>query len=132
MVSEKEEMIQQAFERADQAIKSAGMNIENNWLTDAENRIYYAIFYSVVALAYFDGFETSKHSELMGWFNKKYIYQEKVFEEKLFKIYKSIYKNRMMFDYDFKQTPLKEIINQDFADAKYFIQTIKSYIDNNQ
>jgi hypothetical protein len=70
MQPDKIEMIKYSLEKAEQAIASAKINIKSEFLSDAPNRIYYAAFYSVLALGYLDDFVTSKHSQLMGWFNK--------------------------------------------------------------
>ena len=70
MTLHKEDLINIAVEKSNQAIKSAKDNIENNNLETAQNRIYYALFYIVTALAYKNDFITSKHSQLKGWFNK--------------------------------------------------------------
>lgn len=42
-------------------------------LSTALNRLYYAIFYAVAALAQKFNFITSKHSQLLGWFNREFI-----------------------------------------------------------
>ena len=39
----------------------------------AVNRIYYGMYYALTALALKNGFETSKHGQLIGWFNREYI-----------------------------------------------------------
>ena len=39
----------------------------------AVNRIYYGLYYAVTALAIKHRFETSKHLQLIGWFNKEFI-----------------------------------------------------------
>lgn len=39
----------------------------------AVNRIYYGMYYALTALALKHGFETSKHGQLIGWFNKEFI-----------------------------------------------------------
>jgi uncharacterized protein (UPF0332 family) len=83
------------LEKAKSALDDAEFNTENNRYNTALNRIYYSIFYSVMSLGYLDNFITSKHKQLMGWFNKKYIYEEKIFDENLSKIFKEAYENRM-------------------------------------
>ena len=47
--------------------------LEHDKLTLAVNQIYYAIFYMLSAVAIKGGFTTSKHKQLIGWFNKTYI-----------------------------------------------------------
>jgi uncharacterized protein (UPF0332 family) len=66
----KEDLINYRLKRAESTLEEAELAFKNNKLTLTENRIYYAIFYSVSALALRYDFETSKHSTLKGWFNK--------------------------------------------------------------
>ncbi len=73
VVEEKKLFITSFLKKSKEALEDARINLENVRLANALNRIYYAIFYSVVALGYRDNFITSKHKQLMGWFNKKFI-----------------------------------------------------------
>jgi len=117
-----------SLEKAEIALKSAELNLENNLLTEVQNRAYYSAFYIVLALAYLDGFSTGKHHKLMGWFNKKYIYQDKIFDKSLGKIYGRLLSNRVKFDYDVEKFPEKEKTIKDLEDAKFFVNEIKKYI----
>src|SRR4030067_1862090 len=97
---EKRIFIEKYLEKAQSALDDAEFNTGHNRYYTASNRIYYSIFYSVISLGYLDNFITSKHKQLMGWFNKKYVYEEKVFNENLMKIYKEAYENRAESDYE--------------------------------
>lgn len=123
-----ENLYKNAFEKAKEALITAEINIENDLLTSAQNRIYYAIFYAVTALAYKHDFITSKHGQLISWFNKKFVFEDKVFSKELFKIYKYNFENRQKADYDFTYSPLKDDVEQSLEDAKYFVEKIKEYL----
>ena len=56
--------------RAEETLEEVKLAIENGRFHLAANRIYYAAFYIVSALALSRGFKTSKHSQLLSWFNK--------------------------------------------------------------
>ena len=96
----------------------------------ALNRQYYAIFYAVMALGYRNGFSTAKHSQLMGWFNKKFIYQEKIFPVQMNKIYKDAFINRQEADYDLLTAAemTVEQIESSLNDCKYFIETVFEHL----
>ena len=79
------------IEKSDDALKFAVIAINENSVITALNRIYYAVFYTVSALAIKNDFRTAKHSALIGWFNKKFINEERVFDTKLLKIYRDIF-----------------------------------------
>lgn len=130
MQPDKETMIRLSLEKSQQALKSARLNIDNDLLTDSQNRIYYAIFYAVLALGYLDGFITGKHKELKGWFNRKYIYENKVFNHDLLKLYNRVYKDRMLYDYTVYEAPDKDKLEEDLKDTTSFINILTKYILN--
>lgn len=116
-----------SLEKADEALKASSDNVDLN-LNTAQNRAYYAIFYMVMALAYLDDFVTKSHHKLMGQFNKIYIYQKKVFDKSLTKIYKTLILDRESSDYDFTYDLTRETVLKNIEDAKTFIETVKPYI----
>jgi len=128
MQDDKKVLIINSLAKAKEALLNAQANIDIDMLAGAQNRIYYAIFYSVLALGYLEGFVTSKHSQLMGWFNKKFIHEDKVFEEEMFDIYKTTYKNRMIFDYTVTENPNREDVVSNFAEARIFVDKIENYV----
>ncbi len=130
MKQHKDLLIKNAFEKADEALISAKLNIDNNLLTAAQNRIYYAVFYSVVGLGYNEDFITSKHSQLLGWFNKKFIHENKIFNKNMFRIYKEAYENRTKSDYQFSWKPNKQDLLKDIQDVEIFVKTLKEHIYN--
>lgn len=123
-------LINNAVLKAEEALWDAETAINNDRLTNAQNRIYYAIFYITCGLGYLNNFVTSKHKELMGWFNKKFIYEDKIFDEELFKTYKIAFENRRQSDYDFTYSPVKEKIQSNLKDARCFVECLKTYIIN--
>ncbi|MEI7812430.1 MAG: HEPN domain-containing protein [Ignavibacteria bacterium] len=70
-------LINNCINKSREAVEDAEFNFNNERISTALNRIYYSVFYSVLALAYKDDFITSKHLQLKGWFNKKYIYMKR-------------------------------------------------------
>ena len=73
MAYDKQILIDHRIQRARETVDEARMALEHNRLTLAENRIYYAMFYMVEALALHYDFKTSKHLQLLGWFNKEFV-----------------------------------------------------------
>jgi uncharacterized protein (UPF0332 family) len=118
-------LIKHSIEKSERAIISAEAAISNNDLHTALNRIYYAIFYSVMALGYKYNFTTSKHARLLGWFNKKFIHEDKIFPNEMYQIYKQAYDNRQESDYD-----LLEIDNIDQEEARLSLSKAKIFFEN--
>ena len=65
----------------------------------AVNRIYYGMYYALTALALKNGFETSKHGQLIGWFNREYISTKRL-DPQFGKILRNAFQNRTKGDYD--------------------------------
>lgn len=122
-----EVLIRNSIEKSDNALLAAEKSFDFS-LSAVQNRIYYAVFYIVLALAYLDDFATGKHHQLMGWFNREYIYKNNIFDTKLKTIYRNLLANREKFDYDVSENPEKNQVEKDFGEAKFFVETVKKYI----
>lgn len=124
----KNELVKWYLEKSDIALNAAKDNIKLNHLDTAQNRIYYAIFYIVSTLAMMNGFATAKHKQLMGWFNKKFIYEDKIFDKNMFDIYKDAYLKRQKSDYEKMFYTTKEDVEELLDKAIVFTDTLKEYI----
>ncbi|MCX8124193.1 MAG: HEPN domain-containing protein [Spirochaetes bacterium] len=69
---ERNTIVKYRLKRSEETWKEAKFLFENNMLAASVNRIYYSMFYAVNALAIENGFQTGKHTRLIGWFNKKH------------------------------------------------------------
>lgn len=116
-----------SLEKANKTLEEAYKNLDIS-LSIAQSRAYYSIYFIVLALGYLDGLVSSKHHQLMGWFNKNYIYENKTFDSSLTKTYSRLIRNREFFDYSITEEPIKENVVEDIHDAKTFIDTVKPYI----
>jgi len=124
----KETFIKINIEKSNEALEVAQESIDKNRLTTALNRIYYAVFYTVNALAIKHDFTTAKHSKMMGWFNQKFIYENKIFDKELSKIYQNIFMFRQKGDYD-EEYPIDiERAKELLAEAKIFIEAVRKVI----
>ena len=124
----KDILIQRNIEKSDEALVVAQESLVNNRLTTALNRIYYAVFYTVSALAEKHDFKTAKHSKMMGWFNKKFIHEDKVFNKELSKIYDKIFQFRQRSDYNNEYPADIEKAKELLADAIVFIEAVRKTI----
>jgi uncharacterized protein (UPF0332 family) len=121
---DKEGLIKRTIIKSKQALLVARENIKNEHFEAALNRIYYAIFYIVTALAYKYDFRTSKHSQLKGWFNKKFIHEDKRLIPKLFETYEEAFLYRQKSDYDVLYDPDVKTAKTLISEAKVFINEI--------
>ena len=113
--------------RMDQAVDSIDVVdflIKSDKLMVAVNRIYYGLFYSVTALAINKGFETSKHAQLIGWFNKEFVAAKKT-DVKFGKILRNAFQNRTKGDYDAFVSFEKDEVLLMYKEMIEFINEIK-------
>jgi len=124
------ELIRYRLQQADEAIADVQLLIDNGRFRSAVNRIYYGLFYSLLSLGLKEGFESSKHSQLIGWFNKNFVYTGKI-DEKYGKIINKSFNRRTKSDYDTYVTYDKDEIIQMFTEMKKFITAIRNFIHLN-
>ncbi|OQX82292.1 MAG: hypothetical protein B6D64_00740 [Bacteroidetes bacterium 4484_276] len=123
-------LIQYRIEQANNTIETVLLLIENDKYNAAVNRIYYGMFYILLAIAVKTGFETSKHQQLIGWFNKTFI-KEDILPKRFGKTISQVFKSRQISDYEaFVEFEKKEVL-QLFEDMKDFIKTLEEYLKNN-
>jgi uncharacterized protein (UPF0332 family) len=96
---DRESIIIYRLNQAIDTIELARFLINSNFLTVAVNRIYYGMYYSLTALALKHKFETSKHHQLISWFNKEFVATNMV-NAKFGKIIRNAFQNRRKGDYD--------------------------------
>jgi uncharacterized protein (UPF0332 family) len=127
---EKLSLINYRLKQAYEAAESAELLIANNRSAAAINRIYYAVFYCVMALALKSGFKTSKHLQLIGWFNKTFI-RTGLIDQDFGRILKDCYEYRKKADYDSFVEFEKIDVEVLFDEMKKFILAIKLFIEIN-
>jgi len=125
--NDREVLIQYRLNQSRQTIVEVSKLIEADMLNIAVNRIYYGIFYSLTALALKYEFQSSKHFQLMGWFNQTFIKTQQI-DVKYGKILRDAYKNRSDGDYAPFVVFEKEDVLDMQSDMKDFIQRINIFI----
>ena len=124
---DRQALIKYRMEQAIDTINVVDFLINSDKLTVAVNRIYYGLFYSITALAIDNGFETSKHAQLIGWFNKEFVATKKT-NPKFGKILRNAFQNRTKGDYDAYVTFQKDEVSLMYKEMIEFINEIKRLI----
>lgn len=123
----RDDLIKYRLEQARDTIDVVELLIKNDKLSTAINRIYYGMFYSLLALALQFNFETSKHQQLIGWFNKEFV-RTGLIEKEFGRILRDAFENRTSGDYDsfviFDQSEVLLL----FSEMKSFIEQIEVFI----
>jgi len=125
--NQRTELIRYRLEEAIETIADVQLLIDNDRLRAAVNRIYYGMFYSLLALGLAYQFETSKHQQLIGWFNKSFIH-EGLIDPKFGKIIYKASTRRTQGDYESYVEFNKEVILEMFDEMKEFIIEIERFL----
>jgi len=128
MQVDKPELIKYRLNRANETLDEAKISIENKRYLLAANRIYYASFYAVSALAINHEFKTSKHAQLLSWFNKNFV-KGGIVEKRLGKFYLDAFEMRQESDYEDFVVIDKTSIDEKIKLASEFINKISELVN---
>ena len=120
-------LIDYRIQRARETVQEAEMALKHSRFNLAENRIYYAMFYMVQALALKHDFSTSKHAQLLGWFNKTFVRTGQI-EQALGRQYHSGFEKRQEGDYQDFLTFSKDEVENDLTNVIRFLDAVESLI----
>ncbi|MEE4358261.1 MAG: HEPN domain-containing protein [Desulfococcaceae bacterium] len=127
MPYDKKALIEYRIQRSWETVEEAEMAFTYKRFNLAENRIYYAMFYMVQALALSHDFSTSRHAQLLGWFNKTFV-KTGMIDQALGKQYHSGFEKRQEGDYqDFLTFPQEEV-KSDLANVSGFLNAVEALI----
>ncbi len=124
---DRKSLIRNYLDKSQESIAQVKFLIENNQLSLAVNRIYYGIYYILSAAAIKNQFKTSKHEQLIGWFNKIYI-KGNIIDKKYSRLIRKFYENRVEGDYNVFSEFSEEEVNQSFEEMKDVISEIQKMI----
>lgn len=117
------------IERAKEMLLAAEENIPIKHYRTSLNRSYYAVFHAMRAANCLLGFDSSKHSGVIAFFNKEYLKSDKL-DRTLSGIIKNSSYLRGKSDYDdFFIASFSDAEGQ-LEDAKIFVKKVECYISN--
>ncbi len=120
-------LIKNYAEKGQATIEKVRFLIDNSEFALAVNRIYYGIYYMLSALALKNHHETSKHAQLISWFNKVFV-KEGIVNEKYGKMIRKSFENRMEGDYNVLSNFPRDEVEQAFKEMKDVISEIQKLI----
>ncbi len=128
MISDQQRLIcLHRMERAVNTLREARVLFSNQMPQGTVNRIYYAMFYAVGALALAHGFRTSTHTGLQSWFNQN-ILRKGLIEANLGKLYHRAFELRNRSDYTDLVELDAEVIGSMLEQAEPFIGRIEELL----
>jgi len=125
----KEELIRYRQKKARETLEDAALLFHSGRLFSTLNRIYYALFYEVVALLLTADLSSAKHTGVRALFNEHFVRAGKVPVE-LGRFYTRMFDFRQKGDYgdfvEFEREKVKEWLDQ----ASTFIDEMDRIIEN--
>ena len=115
------------LERSYEMLVASEDNLRYNQFRTSLNRSYYAVFHAMRSANILKGYDSSKHSGVIAFFNKTYV-KENLMERGLSKIIKDSSYLREKSDYDDFFIASKEEAERQLLSAKYFVSVVDQFI----
>ncbi|GAK61729.1 UPF0332 protein TM_1000 [Candidatus Vecturithrix granuli] len=127
MPEDRQQLIEHSRAKAYNIEQEISCHIQNQQLFTAVNRIYYAIYYMLPALALKHEFSTSKHTQLIGWFNKHFVKTGKI-DAVYTRYIQEAFEKRMKGDYDVLTTFSESEVRDLFEKMKHTLRAIEQLL----
>ncbi len=128
----KRELAKYRMKQAEESLDEAGFLLSGNKSSRSViNRVYYAMFYAVLALLIYEPYSSSKHSGVLSYFNRRFI-KEGIFEKELGRFLNEAFELRQQEDYREYTTLNVEQITPYIEKAERFIRAVKDYLIHNK
>lgn len=129
MASSMIELSKYRFERACEVLNDARLLLKEKSLKSSVNRSYYAIFHALRSVTALDGFDSSKHSGVIAYFNKTYV-KEGIFDKEISKKLDTAYRLREKADYDDFVIVSRDMAEEQLQKAEYILNELKPYLES--
>ncbi len=115
------------IEHAEDALKVARLDLDNDFYAAAVNRAYYAIFYAANALLATRKLARSKHSGVLAAFRQHFI-KSGLLPVELSEIYGQVMEDRHEGDYEILTALDKEDAVTDVKQAQHFVEEVRRWL----
>lgn len=122
-----EELSAYRYEMSTEALADAHIMFEHGRYKNALNRGYYAIFHAIRAVNALSGYDSSKHSGVIAFFNQNYV-KEGAFPKELSKMIRFASANREKADYLDFYVASKEEAEKQIERAEEFQKYIEEFL----
>ena len=127
MNGETKDLINYKLMRSKETLDDAKILFENGKLFSTVNRIYYTMFYIVNGLLLTKGLSSTKHSGILGLFNKEFV-NKGIVEKELGRFYNEMFGFRQKADYKDLVRFDKENVKAWLSNADEFVSQVDSLI----
>lgn len=118
------ELVGYRMDRAKEMLVAARENLEIGQYKTSLNRSYYAIFHAMRAMNILKGFDSSKHSGVIAFFNKEYL-KENILDRNLSIVIKNSAFLREKSDYDDFYIASKQEAEKQLEEAERFLDAVE-------
>lgn len=115
------------LERAREELETAELLFDNEKLKAANNRAYYAIYYSLTAVLCLEPIAFKKHKDTIVYFNKNYVFTD-IFPKEIGRSIAKAQKVRHASDYDEFYIASKEEAHGQIQTAKILIDLADKFV----
>jgi uncharacterized protein len=99
-------------------------------LRSVANRLYYGMFYAVLALLIFEPYTSSKHTGVLAYFNKRFV-KGRIFPEAMGRSLNKAFELRQRGDYREYFELTREQVESLLTESTHFVRSIKTYLNQN-
>ncbi len=124
----KQDYAKYRLERAKEEYETAVVLYNTEHYRAANNRAYYSIFHAMRSVLAFDGYDSKKHSGIIGMFRKEYI-KSSIFPESLSDIIGNASEIRNASDYDDMFIASIAETKEQIENAKVFLEYVSEYVE---
>jgi hypothetical protein len=125
------ELARYRLKQAEESIDESAFLLQGNKSPRSViNRAYYGMFYALLALLIFESYASSKHSGVLGYFNRRFV-KTGIFPEELGRIINKAFDLRQRGDYrEYEELSYDQV--RPFVDqSRSFVQEVKDYLERN-
>ena len=121
------ELSKYRFETSLEDLDDAKIMFDNGRYKNTLNRAYYYIFHAIKSVTVLDGFDSSKHSGIIAFFNQNYV-KTGIFPKEMSKIIRAASENREKADYHDFYIASKEEAEKQMERARIFSEQIRRFL----
>ena len=99
-------------------------------LRSVANRLYYAMFYAVLALLIYEPYTSSKHTGVLAYFNKRFV-KGGIFSETMGRSLNKAFELRQRGDYREYFELTRDQVEPLLTESTHFVEAIKTYLNQN-
>ena len=121
------ELSKYRFETSLEDIEDAKIMYENGRYKNTLNRAYYSVFHAIKSVVVLDGFDSSKHSGVISYFNQNYV-KTGIFTKEMSKIIRAASESREKADYHDFFIASKEEAEKQIERALEFQEQIRNFL----